>query len=747
MIFEDSPRGSTLPMNSDGAQLTHSRQGADGLPSSVSKVAVPLCDPAKYELTADMLATARGINPRNAREALRNCPVRRTVSGGGRPTKIFDVSDDLKLAQTAERLAAKLPACDIWTISDRSKPAEAAASTDDLRIAQLRAQAVKDYIYWIGCGLRESESALKVCGEWHDAQTLEITTTIRAKKSGLGGGFHERGRREKKTISVGGFSIRTLRTWAHDWRSTDGDEQAKIAALAPGRKGASGRTAKIIDQKLLETVYSLLVGSCRSDLRAALREARKTFRGDWTELSYDSWRRRMSDMDPNWAGRTLGQKGLAQHQWNHTPDISMDRSGMGFNDEWTLDDVTQDWYAVNTLDNEVFRPRLYVLMRVATRQWICAVASIDPITGDQVRAMIGAAMASKEGGIPKRITFENGAVACDDTLADLLSTLGIKVRKTSMIGGSVIRGGAPDRAAGNFPGKAVIESAIKMLHRYFIFQPGQTGSNERTDAPARLQTMKAMIEKASEEGKPLAFPTQDEMHGIVRKALNEFNDAPHGGLPDVAAIERANPDEEGVIIRRAATPNEHARTLRGETLRLLEPNFLSLFYARGTVVTVSRNGIRVQNEYYGRFDLDVLGLRGQSVHVHSNPDDPSMIYVQELDRCVEIFEQPKPGDDLTEFYRAKKTVIRRDRNLLETRMRNAIAAGSGITLETLQFTANPTPDRAFEKVAPEEFARRMASQDAAKQAVAATREHRAAAAENAGAFTDRRTAKYEEATA
>lgn len=738
-------RGSTLPFSTPGQQLTASRSdgGATLLsPNGGMSAAAPLADPAKYELTAEMLAEARGINVRNAREALRACPVLRKESRGGRPFNVFDVSDDARLAQTAERIAARLPACDIWEIATangaREAAAKAAPQTDDLKIAAMRAEAVRDYLYWMSVGEPEAKAALKVCAAWSERQTQTISTTLRAKRVGLGGGFHERGRRITKTIGVGGFSLRTLRSWAAIWRATDGDHDAKLRALAPGRKGASGRKGHEIPQGLLDLVYSLLTTSCRADLCAALKEARKQWpAGAWPvdakgrEPGYDSWRRRMSAMDPNWAGRTLGTQGIAQHQWKHTPDISIDRSGMGWNDEWTLDDVTQDWYAVNTLEAEVFRPRLYVLQRVATRQWICAVASIDPITGDQVRAMVGSAMASPNGGIPRRITFENGAVACDDTLANLLDTLGIKVRKTSMIGGSVIRGGTADRATGNFPGKATIESAIKQLHRFFIFQPGQVGGDERLTAPARLETLKRLAEKAAADGTVLPMPTQDEMHGIVRTALNAFNDTPHGGLKQIV-------DASGQP--RHATPNEAAKLLRAENVRVLDSALLPLFYSRGTVVTVSRNGIRLANEYYGRFDEDVLALRGRSVHCHANPDDPSMIYVTELDRCVERFAMPKPGDDLSEFYRTKKTVARRDRNLLEARYRSAIAAGGGVTLESLQFTANPTPDRVRETVANVELAARLSRVETAQRTTAENRTQRT---ERAAGFTDRRASKYD----
>ena len=725
---------STVPFVSGNSLLAKSRQSADSAPCVVATG--PICNPAQHELTAELLAKARGISPRNARSALAHCPVirRATPPSGGRPTNIYKVSDDARLVQTAERIAAEQPACDIWASVDAAKTTSKAVASDDLRIAQLRMQAVSDVRYWISVGMSEHESVHRVCAEWVVPQQITLRTTLRSKAPSLGGGFHQRGRVKKTDLSVGGFSPRTLREWVARADAAGKDAQAQLAALAPQRKGKSGRRSIELPHALCEIVFALLVGSCRADLSAALTKARTEWQGEFPRVSKDTWRRRMAAMDPAGALRTLATKGVAKHQWEHTPDISIDRSKMGWNAEWTLDDVTQDWYAVNAIENEVFRPRLYVLQRIATRQWICAVASIDPITSDQVRAMVGSAMASESGGIPLLIIFENGFVACDETLANLLRVLGVKVRRNSMIGGSVVKGATPDRASGNFPGKSTIESAIKQLHRYFIYQPGQTGSNERLTAPARLQTMKAEAEAAAKAGTVLLFPTQDEMHAIVRSALNAYNDAPHGGLPQIVDPATGMP--------RHASPNEWAKHLRGETVQVLEPQFLQLFHQRGSVIRVSRNGIRVQNEFYGRFDDDVQALAGTNVHVHQDPNDPSAIFVQELNRCVERYDRPQPGDDRSEQFAAKARVTRAHRNQLEAHFRAAIQSGSSAVLESLQFTGNPTPDRAFARVAPAEFARRLAEREAASRVIETQRAERAQADAERGSFQDQRREKY-----
>ena len=89
-------------------------------------------------------------------------------------------------------------------------------TADDRAIAALRARAVEDY-------LRLKEVA---------RESVAATETVRA--------WSRRHLQSVRTVSVGGFSPRTLRTWSSLYIRSGKDPKS----LAPDRKGNSGRPAK-----------------------------------------------------------------------------------------------------------------------------------------------------------------------------------------------------------------------------------------------------------------------------------------------------------------------------------------------------------------------------------------------------------------------------------------------------------------------------------------------------------------------
>lgn len=708
-----------------------------------------IADPAKGELTADMLAAFRGINVRNARTALRGCPIVRSVSEGGRPKNVYYVAADQDLAEICAKIGGVEKPYEGPQLYDNSAPVELRpVSAEDLKVAQLRAKAVREYLYWQQAGLTEGESCARVVAKWREVQSLEVRTKEYLSVS-------HRGRRVNIKVEVGGFEARTLRAWAHTWNQameTSGNsEPHAIRALAPERKGRCGAKGWQLPENFVSLIYSLLVGSCASDLRAAIRQARRDWKAAWPrnekgrEPSYDTIRRAIEKLDPDWSGRTLGHEGRAAHETRHSPSISFDRSTMPYNAEWQLDDVTMNWYGMQTDQASTFRPRMYVIMRVATRQWICAVASVTPVTQDQVRAMIGTALASKAGGIPGTITFEHGAVACEGdeetvgSLHELLVSLGMRVHKTKMHRGPIVTGAIPDAAIGNPNGKAVIESAFKRLESFFAWQAGQVGRNERETAPRRILTLLEMSRKAADEGKLVVLPTQDEVHGIILDALNGWNNAPHGGLPEI--IDPATGE------KRHATPNEWAKHLGDQDVKVMDSQLLPLFLRKGVVKRVTANGLKINNLVYGRFDKGLLDLRGQVVRAFANPDDTRSVYVEQLGRCVERTDAPEFGADTSALHEIKQHVVKADRNQLERALRLAAEAGGSVTLESLQFTSNVTPDRKAETVSPEALRRRVLDMSEADRALLVKRALRDQAKSQRGQYVDRRMAKYEDAEA
>ena len=151
-----------------------------------------------------------GIPLRTARHRLRNCQKMKRRSGG-RPRTLYYVGSHAELS-------AKISAS-----PDEAKPAELkqrVLQPDDLAVARLRMQAVREYIH-----LREiydeSRAVVMTVSEWSNhprTDTVRLTERL--------------GRNDRKhslEVSVGCFSKFTLRRWARDYLDAGSERTDQLA--------------------------------------------------------------------------------------------------------------------------------------------------------------------------------------------------------------------------------------------------------------------------------------------------------------------------------------------------------------------------------------------------------------------------------------------------------------------------------------------------------------------------------------
>jgi hypothetical protein len=545
-------------------------------------------------------------------------------------------------------------------------------SADDLTEARLRLEAVQEYLE-TAKALPKAEALRLVASAWARRNPIRPVEIVERLPSGFE-------RKRINTVSLGAFRPRTLRAWASAWGL-----RHELLDLAPARKGQSGRARKDIPEDLLSFVIGLASSTARADVAKALAKARPHWAGEWPTVSAATWRRRIAEADPEKVCASLGKGGISRFRAEKSPDADRSYSDMPFNHLWQLDDVTQDFYCHNSLDPlKVQRPFAYAIMRVATRQWISAVVCETPIVGDLVRALVGMALANPAGGMPTHIQFERGAVACDAEFEALLTTLGISVHRTSMDSGSVNSAALPDQAPGHFQGKAVIEANFRNLHNQLWDAPAQVGPEERHTKSARLDNHLAAARAAAKAGQPFLLPNAAQAMSMVFQAMERHNSTPHSGLPETI-------DAEGV--KRHLSPNEYAAALVEQRVTTLPEQVLPLFFRRGVEIEVTKNGIRFEKAFYGRFDEAVQALAGTKVRVYGVKEIPNAVYVEQLGRCIERYVEPAWGEDESQL-EAKRGIERQKRNLYEAHIAKAIEVGGVHLIEQTRFLPNPTPQRA-----------------------------------------------------
>jgi hypothetical protein len=615
--------------------------------------------------TFEAARDAMRVSTRTARERLATVApdlMREDYTGVGRPRKLYywtacpELVADHQAGATTEATAA--------TPVEAGTPEQAAPiAGDDLAIAQLRLQAVHEYEDRCRM-LPHSLAAMETARCWAlHPRTLHVSSTER-----LPGNYR---RTAGDAIGLGRFSPRTLRKWSASLfkgKSRLPDHQALIA-LAPRRKGHCGRERVEIADDLLAFVCALASATPRADVAKAVAEARNHWPAErWPAVSLATWERRVREYDPQRVGPDLNHS-ISRFRLRHSPDIEVAWDQLPLNGQWQIDDVTEDWYAHAADVQRTMRPYAYAIIRTRTRQWVALVTSETPIVQEQVRTLVGVAMASPHGGIPGEIKFERGTVACDDYLQRLLESIGVRVRRTSMDGGRVDPAALPDTAKGHFQGKAIIEANFRLHHNAQWMMHGQVGAEERHTGPARLDALRSLSEARAAQGLRTILPGPTQWPGIIRAAMVAHNQRAHGGLPEMLC-----PDGT----RRHMTPDEISDELRRtspDPIRVMDERMLPMFYAHEETAPVTRNGVRIHNLTYGRFDEALREF--ERVTVYASADVPDVAYVRELGRCIRRYDPAAPGD--TSQIQDKRRVERHLRNKRDEAIQRALA-GDGKSL-------------------------------------------------------------------
>jgi len=136
---------------------------------------------------------------------------------------------------------------------------------------------------------------------------------------------------------------------------------------------------------------------------------------------------------------------------------------------------------------------------------------------------------------------------------------------------------------------------------------------------------------------------------------------------------------------------------------VMDPRLIPLFKTKGDRVEVKKNGFRIGNVSYGRFNQELRNY--ETVQVFTCEGFPQLAYVVELGGFVERYQKEKPGG--TEQYERKRAVEKGFRNRHEAAMQTVIANGVDFLDECTHTVQDPTPQRRAKTVAPETLVARV----------------------------------------
>ena len=631
-----------------------------------------LCDPSAW-FTFDAARGILGCGTRTARKLLK--PVARELtrplySENGRPSTLYHYSAHPALTAEYRAKAAGTPdpvqriilgPDQTEQVAPQESPRVIAA--EDLAVGRLRAQAVREY-HERKRVMQETKAAAETCLDWKNRPRLTTVETVERISEARG-----TQRRYAKHVQVGGFAISTLRLWAGTFvRAESNLPGSGIVALAPAQKGVIHKDKIHIPDELLNMVHAFAVSTARADIVKAVAEGRKHWPGEFPEVSIDTWRRRILERDPARAFDTLGKRGIAAFEREHVPDIQVNWSELRYNQRFEIDDAVEDFYIHCSDHNVLVRPYIYAISRTSTRQWVAVLTCEAPITQDQVRSLCGLTFASADGGIPEEMAFENGAVALDAYLRGLLEKdLGIKVHVAGMDQGKVHAHALADRGSGRFQQKAIHERMIGARHEILWQAPGQTGGEERHTGHANLDNIRREALARVKAGEPLILWTPEQWRLKSIEACKIHNSTPHSSMPEILV-------DPVTMEKRHMTPDEYAAHKVGDPVKVLDERLLPMFFRRGLIVPVTRNGITVSGMTYGRFDPDLQKRAGESVTIFTLREAPDLIYVEDLARCIEVDQKISVGDN-GEVFERKRGISKARRSQYEQMVKASIETG------------------------------------------------------------------------
>lgn len=659
--------------------------------------------------TAHEIAEVLGTSYRSAARFITEAPADlvRLRETGGRPARevhfaaIPQLQSHFKVDRVGNTSEESATASGAEHDSRTDSTARSTLSPRDAAKAALRARAVQEY-WALRERMTEARAAAAIVADWaNNHRSREVVVRQR-----LGNNRP----RKVSVVTVGGFSISTLRGWSRRYK----EGRRTLEALAPRQKGRCGRARVHVPELFINQCLAYMTKNTRCDHKAAIAYVRNIWPTK-VEACDSTIYRRMVEVDPERFHQSAAHS-VARTVQRHRPDVEKDYNLWAFNEELQLDDVQMDFY---TLAGDLFRaaelgdakwlqivrPYAYAVIRPSTRQWVAFVGAETKITEAQVRALVGCVLASKSGGIPDRMRFERGTTACSDGLEELLESLGCEVHRTSMNGGKVHVDAAADRASGHSQGKAIVEANFRSLHNRLQGMPAQVGTEERHTASARLQNVLRQARDAWVEQGVALLPDQACWTELVKIMMEAHNDCPHSGLP------RMRDPETG--LDRHMTPNEVA-ALKKEPLRVMEKDLLPLFYDEGERVKIKKNGFTINGESYGRWDHELQAMQGEWATVYAFAEMPEFAYVAELGRTVELYVK---SDGTDEQFARSASAFKAKQNAFQQRLADARDNGGMIIGDTMRFPVNATPDRPVETVDPAALRARAAELSEARSGI------------------------------
>lgn len=158
--------------------------------------------------------------------------------------------------------------------------------------------------------------------------------------------------------------------------------------------------------------------------------------------------------------------------------------------------------------------------------------------------------------------------------------------------------------------------------------------------------------------------------------------------------------------KRHMTPNEYAKSIKGEdAIRVMDERCFPMFGRKCSMVTVTKNGIRLNGFSYGRFNPALQEYQGKQVAAWGIKEYPDYCFVEELGGMVERWDNVSFGEE-GDLIDQKRSIEKRKRNQFQQLMDNAMNADGPVTVDTVKFTSNPTPDRAVTVCAPDALLQR-----------------------------------------
>ncbi|WP_459932126.1 Mu transposase C-terminal domain-containing protein [Fundidesulfovibrio butyratiphilus] len=382
-----------------------------------------------------------------------------------------------------------------------------------------------------------------------------------------------------------GLSRRRLYDWCAKF--AEGGE----AALAPRHKGK--------DMHWPEWADAFLAHYQRPQ-KPAMTNAYKDFKAEWpgkapSIFAVRRWLDKLAMPDRE-AGRATGNAllKLRPHKRRSTDELWP-------TDIYTADGTTFDAEIRHPLHGQPFKPEVTLFIDVATRRCVglsLGLAESGYVILDALR------MACLFGGIPAMLYTDNGSGYCNQLMtaegSGMMDRLGIEMTHS-----------IPGRPQGKGLMERAVQTVCEPVSKRFA-----TCSHADMDPDAAKKVFH--ITRARKQGESSLLPSWEEFKAAMLVRVEEYNAAPHRGLPKV--------EDQSTGRRRHLSPNEawEGFLRRGwEPVRVPEAIRDELFMP-GLPRQVRNGEIQIFNSTY--YADELADFHKEYVEVRYDIWDPSKVY-------------------------------------------------------------------------------------------------------------------------